>query len=293
MEKIDRVRGCLLGLAVGDALGAPYEFKAPGSYTPEPELVGGGTWGLPAGYWTDDTSMALCLAESLIERGFDPADQMQRYLRWYREGYLSSTGRCFDIGNATRAALERFERTGDPFAGDPEAGGNGALMRIAPVALYYGDDLGTAVDAAEQVARTTHGHPMALEACRYFVVLLWRAVNGSRKAELHPEGFHTPCPQIAAVVAGSWRTGVVSGRGDAANTLNAALWAFYGTESFEEGALRAVSLGEDTDTVGAVYGALAGAYYGEAGIPGEWREQLVLVGKIRDLAWGLYSHRKE
>ena len=105
MELRDRYRGALLGLAVGDALGTTLEFKRPGSFAPITDMVGGGPFGLKPGQWTDDTSMALCLAESLVEcRGFDPVDQLRRYCRWYREGHLSSTGRCFDIGNTTRAA---------------------------------------------------------------------------------------------------------------------------------------------------------------------------------------------
>src|SRR5215204_2069822 len=127
----DRVRGALIGLAVGDAVGTTVEFKAPGTFAPVTDMVGGGPFGLRPGQWTDDTSMALCLAERLIEcGGFDARDQMERYVRWWREGHLSSTGKCFDIGNTTRAALSRFEKTGDPFAGstEPNAAGNGSLM---------------------------------------------------------------------------------------------------------------------------------------------------------------------
>ena len=138
--KRDRVRGALIGLAVGDAVGTTVEFKAPGTFPPVTDMVGGGPFGLRAGEWTDDTSMALCLAESLIEcRGFNARDQMERYVKWWRHGHLSSTGRCFDIGNTTRDALARFERTGEPFSGStsPNAAGNGSLMRLAPVAMFY------------------------------------------------------------------------------------------------------------------------------------------------------------
>lgn len=127
----DRFRGALLGLAVGDAIGTTVEFKPPGTFAEVTDMVGGGPFGLSAGAWTDDTSMALCLAESLVERaGFDPVDQLQRYVRWYREGHLSSTGTRFDIGNATRKALHRFEKTGEAFPGD--ADGNGPVMKLAP-----------------------------------------------------------------------------------------------------------------------------------------------------------------
>ena len=136
----DRYRGCLLGLAVGDALGTTLEFESPGSFDPIDDMVGGGPFGLVPGQWTDDTSMALCLAASLIESPrFDAGDQMDRYLRWMREGYMSSTGTCFDIGNTTRAALRRFERSGDPYSGptDPMSAGNNSLMRLAPVPMYF------------------------------------------------------------------------------------------------------------------------------------------------------------
>src|SRR4051794_16425048 len=149
-------------------------------------MVGGGPFGLPAGAWTDDTSMALCLAESLVEcRGFDPVDQLTRYLRWYREGRWSSTGRCFDIGNATRAALERFERTGEPYPGDaaPQAAGNGPLMKLAPVAMFYARDPAAAAERAAESARTTHGAPDAAEACRYFARLLVAALNDAPAPE--------------------------------------------------------------------------------------------------------------
>ena len=132
---IARYRGILLGLAAGDALGTTLEFRRPGTFAPIADIVGGGPFNLPAGAWTDDTSMALCLAESLIERrGFDPVDQLERYVRWYRLGHLSSTGNCFDIGNTVRAALNRFERTREPYCGstDPMAAGNGSIMRLAP-----------------------------------------------------------------------------------------------------------------------------------------------------------------
>jgi ADP-ribosyl-[dinitrogen reductase] hydrolase len=141
MDRIQRSRGCLLGLAVGDALGTTLEFKPPGTFTPITDMLGGGPFNLKPGQWTDDTSLALCLAESLIEcRGFNPKDQMERYVRWWKEGHLSSTGTCFDIGNTTRAALSAFLKTGNPMSGPTDAysAGNGSLMRLAPARLRNG-----------------------------------------------------------------------------------------------------------------------------------------------------------
>lgn len=160
----DRARGALLGLAVGDALGAALEFKRPGTFQPISDMVGGGPWGLEPGQWTDNTSMALCLAESLIERGeFDPRDQMERYLRWYRQGHLSSTGVCFDIGNTTARALQHFERTGEPYAGptDPHSAGNGSIMRLAPVPISFTSPAGTTHPPSSGQG-TRPARPMAL-----------------------------------------------------------------------------------------------------------------------------------
>src|SRR3954464_14660550 len=176
----DRFRGALLGLAVGDAVGTTVEFSPPGTFAPVTDMVGGGPFDLPAGAWTDDTSLALCLAESLVERGWDPVDQLERYLRWYREGYWSSIGRCFDIGNATRAALERFERTREPYPGDaaPDAAGNGPLMKLAPIVLAYAGRPEDAIRYAGESARTTTGALEAIEACRIFATLLLEALRG-------------------------------------------------------------------------------------------------------------------
>ena len=169
MDTIERYRGCLIGLATGDALGTTLEFSKPGSFTPITDMVGKGPFNLTPGQWTDDTSMALCLAESLLEsQGFDPLDQMERYLRWYRQGYLSSTGACFDIGATTRSALQSFERSQDPFSGssDPRRAGNGSLMRLAPVPMYFARQPAEAIEKGSESSRTTHATLVALDDCR-------------------------------------------------------------------------------------------------------------------------------
>ena len=181
MEQIEHYRGSLLGLAVGDALGTTLEFKAPGIFQPVKDITGGGPFHLKPGQWTDDTSMALCLADSLIERkGFNPVDQLERYLRWYREGYLSSTGDCFDIGGTVSSALARFEKTHEPYCGstDPHSAGNGSIMRLAPVPLFYANEPEEAIEKSGESSRTTHGAPTAVDACRYLGGLIVGAVNG-------------------------------------------------------------------------------------------------------------------
>src|ERR1700731_2606278 len=283
----DRYRGALLGLAVGDALGTTLEFKAPGTFKPITDMVGGGPFGLESGQWTDDTSMALCLAQSLIEkRAFDPKDQMDRYCRWWKEGYLSSTGTCFDIGITVRTALAYYLRTGEPFAGstDPFTAGNGSLMRLAPVPLAFRRDVELAIHNASESSRTTHAAPTTIDACRYFAGLLLGALEGRSKEELLSSFFypapdqeywkhHSLSPEIAEIANGSFKQKeppAIIGSGFVVRSLEAALWAFYRSDSFREGALRAVNLGNDADTTGAIYGQLAGAFYGVNAIPENW-----------------------
>lgn len=300
----DRFRGALLGLAAGDALGTTLEFKPPDSFTPVSDIVGGGPFGLKPGQWTDDTSMALCLAESLIEkRGFDPIDQLERYVRWMDEGHLSSTGQCFDIGRTTKAALKDFKRTGSADCGRtaPDSAGNGSIMRLAPVPMAFASDPARAVELSGLSSKTTHALPEAVDACRYLGGLLVGALNGAAKEELLSEryspvaGLWESAPldgQIDAVAAGSFKRRQppdIRGTGHVVASLEAALWAFSRSASFRDGALRAVNLGDDADTTGAVYGQLAGAFYGEAGIPASWRSRLALGDKIVELADGLFG----
>ena len=299
-----RYRGALLGLASGDALGTTLEFKPRGSFKPLTDMVGGGPFRLQPGQWTDDTSMALCLAESLLEcNGFDAVDQMQRYLRWYDEGYWSSTGSCFDIGNATSAALRVFRRTGNGFSGSTEAGaaGNGSLMRLVPIPLFFAKDPDLALRMAADSSRTTHGSATAVDACRYFAGLIVGALGGASKEELLSERYSplsTPWgadqlhPAVTAIASGSFRgkeANDVRASGFVLHTLEAALWAFATTDDFASGALAAVNLGDDADTTGAVYGQIAGAFYGLEGIPAAWVEKLAMRGEIREMADRLHG----
>ena len=295
----DRFRGCLLGLAAGDALGTTLEFKRPGSFEPIVDMVGGGPHRLQPGQWTDDTSMALCLTTSLVEcGGFDAADQMQRYVRWWREGYLSSTKSYFDIGNTVSAALSRFIEHGDPFAGstDPYSAGNGSLMRLAPVPMYFSGDAAEAIAMAADSSRTTHQAREAVDACRYFAGLLMGALRGVDKETLLSGGY---CPveglwesdplaeKIARVAEGSFKDRNppdIRGTGYVVDALEAALWAFHRSDGFREGALLAVNLGDDADTTGAIYGQIAGAHYGAEAIPATWRDKLAMAAEIRSLA---------
>ncbi len=288
----DRVLGCLLGLALGDCVGAAVEFKPRGSFAPVTDLRGGGTWGLQAGQFTDDTSMALCLAESLVAcGGFDPRDQMQRYVRWWQEGHWSSIGRCFDIGLTTSGALKRFVHSGDPMAGaaDPGTAGNGSLMRLAPVVLYHVGRPSEALRLAAESSRTTHGAPAAVESCRLFAAYLLRALGGAGKQEVlapvaDPLIAH---PELQAIAAGGFiakREAQIRGSGYVAESLEAALWCFAQTESYRDAVLAAANLGDDADTTGAVTGQIAGAFYGVQALPAAWLAQLARRDEILALA---------
>jgi ADP-ribosyl-[dinitrogen reductase] hydrolase len=291
METInDRRRGMLVGLAVGDALGAAVEFQPRGSFQPVVRFQGGGPFGLAPGEWTDDTSMALALADSIASAGWDLNDQAGRYLDWYRTGRYSVNGRCFDIGNQTRAALQRFERDRDASAsGDPSdlRSGNGSIMRLAPVPIAFARQFprqtADLARRAEESSVPTHPSPMCRSACRYLgVVLAALAMGEGREVVLAPDWPHLEemkplHPAVAAVAAGSFRhrsEEEIRGSGFVVQSLEAALWAFHEAHSFQEAVLAAVNLGEDSDTTGAVCGQLAGAYFGESGIPAEWREEL-------------------
>lgn len=294
-----RFRGCLLGLACGDAVGATVEFKARGSFQPVTDMVGGGPWALAPGQWTDDTSMALCLAESLIEcEGFDPKDQMQRYVRWYRQGHLSSKGYCFDIGTTTQAALSRFEVDGNAWAGSTDArtAGNGSLMRLAPAPMAAWPDCVRAVAWAEASSRTTHAAPAALASCRAFAAILCAALSGRPRAEVISAAAEMSFDHdgVRAVAQGDWRAkdaGQIRGSGYVVESLEAALWCFAQTDDYAGAVLAAANLGDDADTTAAVVGQVAGAYYGADAIPAAWLEKLALRSEIEEMALRLCDGR--
>jgi ADP-ribosylglycohydrolase len=297
LSRRDRAIGALLGLAAGDALGTTLEFTRRDSRPPLTDMVGGGPFRLAPGEWTDDTSMALCLARSLLaHRALDPLDLMQRFCRWRDQGEDACTGRCFDIGATVNAALARFQRTGDPLAGspDPETAGNGSLMRLAPVAIFWHRDAAQADAAAALQSRTTHAAPAAVDACRVFARLLVRVIAGEdKRALLEPwEQTGDLDPAVAAVVAGSWRTkdrDAIRSSGYVVHSLEAALWAVDRAGGFEEAVLLAANLGDDADTVAAIAGQLAGAIWGASGIPERWRHRLARADEIGDLAASLFA----
>lgn len=295
----DRYRGCLLGLACGDAVGTTVEFLRRGTFAPVSDMTGGGRFDLNPGEWTDDTSMALCLAHSLLHcRGFNPVDQMNRYCNWWNVGYMSSTGECFDIGNTVASALRRYLDTRDPFAGsiDPNAAGNGALMRLAPIAMFYALDADKLFKFASESTRTTHGTLEAIECSRLFGLQLRAALAGGTKERILDTSYPEPLSKnLAPLAAGAYRVKTeeqIKGSGYSVESLEAALWCFHHTDSFEAAILKAANLGDDADTTAAICGQVAGAHYGMSGIPEGWLERVYMRDDIRDLADRLLAMRE-
>ncbi len=297
-----RYTGSLLGLACGDAVGTTVEFKARGTFEPVTDMVGGGPFGLAPGEWTDDTSMALCLAESLLEKqGFDAKDQIERYVRWWREGYLSSKEFTFDIGNTVRLALMRFEETGDPFSGSehPRSAGNGSIMRLAPVPIFYANSMKDVIHYSAQSSLTTHATAEAVDACKLFGVMIAMALHGQSREEIlfgtHQYlDWETLSPKIRQIASGDYREKSeheIRGSGYVVESLEAALWTFLNSETYPQTVLMAVNLGNDADTTGAIAGQLAGAFYGVASIPQDWLRKLKYTEKIEEYAIRLYKNR--
>ena len=261
--------------------------------------------------------MALCLANSLVSRhGFVPYDQLVRYKWWYQHGYMSSTGRCFDIGAATKESLDEFIQRQIKFGkrqripekhmdylsdrylieqfpvdcSKPGVAGNGALMRLAPVPLFFHNHPEAAVQYSGCSGYITHGDRKAYDACRYLGALIVAIFRGYSKSMLLDKHFYEKhkadfggdplCDEIKAIAEGSYQKkggydDGIRGKGYIVYSLEAALWAFWSdSDSFEKGVLAAINLGDDTDTTAAIYGQLAGAYYGYRNLPQKWVDQV-------------------
>lgn len=284
----DRALGALVGLAVGDAVGTALEFDPKPSEPVIDDMVGGGPFGLAPGQWTDDTSMALALADSLLASpDLDAADLMTRFVDWRRNGTYSCTGHCFDIGMATGMALRTFEKTGNPFAGstDPRSSANGALMRFAPVAIRHWRDRSKLAAVAAMQTRTTHGSPETLEASDILGTLLADLIAGRPLGAVLNDA---PASRIKGKWRGAHRDDI-RGTGYVVDALRAAVWAVSRTTSFRSAVLLAANLGDDADTTAAIAGQLAGALYGLEGIPDEWLNRLAWRDRIEDIASRLFD----
>jgi len=279
-DELDRREGCLIGLAVGDALGAPLEFIPRHRVQPITDMVSGGKFRLRVGEWTDDTAMAICLAESLLScNGFHAADQMKRYWRWAEHGENSTRDYPFGIGKTVASALGKYRRSGQPFCGDTAetSSGNGSIMRLAPIPMRFAGHP-ELLERASESSRTTHASDACLSACRSMAQLIEDGLLGN--ACLHDR------------LTGDFRRKTLSeirSGGYVSDTLEAALWCLSQTANFRDAVLLAANLGDDADTTAAVTGQIAGAFYGAKDIPEQWRERLYEHDRIRDLARAIYQ----
>lgn len=290
-----RFQGALFGLATGDALAAPTQMLKRGGFATVHDLIGGGNYDLPRGAWSDDTAMALCLAESLLERhDFDPRDQVARYTRWQQQGHQSATGQCIGITASVARALATAKWRRQTFAGshDPRQLDPDPLTRVAPAVMYWFAAPATALERAAESARTTCQAPEVLLACRLLAAMLHAALSGQTKeAVLTPPEAKSLRAQgasrVPAIATGSYRgrsPATLKPSGDALDLLEAALWAFHAHSTWREGALAAVNLGGSSDVIAAIYGQLAGAHYGLRAIPLAWRHSLARARDLEELA---------
>ncbi|QOI71830.1 putative ADP-ribosylglycohydrolase [Erwinia phage pEa_SNUABM_47] len=306
-NNLDRSIGALVGLAVGDALGTTLEFHQRDTYELLTDIVGGGPFQLNAGEWTDDTSMALCLGHSLLARyGFDAKDQLTRYCNWMNYGYMSSTGKCFDIGTTTKIALRDFLQHGTLINNHHFLdSGNGSLMRLAPITIFYNtkemysEDFVELLKYSELSSSTTHAHQIPVQSCVAFSIMLNRAIHGYDKVDIididEPEKFGIFDENVKSTISLgnilSKTRNTIKSTGYVIDSLEAALWCFITTDSFKEAVLLAANLGDDADTVAAITGQIAGAYYGINEIPTEWVNIITDSKEIITLAENLYNWR--
>ena len=280
----ERFHGALLGLATGEALGAPAEFLTPeqilGTYGVLTEMIGGGVYDLPPGESVDATEMMLCLAESLADRGaFDAEDVIERYRQWFesRPRHVSLTVRAALISYRAGTHWDLASRRAFEILGGPRAG-NGSLIRCAPVGLVYCGDAVTRHDTSLRESTLTHFDRLAGWACAAFNDLISAARHGDLAEQV---------PDIAATIDDedlrvsrmlretlAMEPEEVRSSSFVLDTLQAALWTVLRSTDFEHAVTRAVNMGHDSCAVGAVTGALAGAVYGEGGIPARWLQAL-------------------
>lgn len=249
-EKKDRIRGMLWGLIVGDCLGSPVQFMEMDSFPKVSEMIPCGHFNTPAGYWTDDGAMALCIMESAVRcQKYDLEDIADNFIRWYDDGFCSSLDYAFDVGTATVTGIHGLKR-GELCNGFEDSQGNGSIMRFAPsLLLDNGDNR-----IIHEVSDLTHGSCKVRETIDLMAEICRTHLSGVKTT------FQSEYSMREEVNNSGW----------AVSTLQAALWAFHTTDNFEEALIAAVNLGGDADTIGAVCGQIAGAYYGYSAIPERW-----------------------
>lgn len=297
----NRFKGSLVGLGVGDALGASVEFLKRDTYEIS-TYQSGGKLNVKLGEYTDDTAMALCLSWSLLENGFDEKNQLELYLKWLLEAYMSADGRVVDCGKTIYYSLMNYKKNKTITSNQNQkfTAGNGSLMRIAPIALYSHKNIKKALVYSALSSYTTHGLDVCADACMAYTGLIIAALNALEKDEILSYAYakyifgliDDKSLDVKCVLEGSYKHKTrdeISSTGYVIHSLEAALWCFYNSQNFDDGLKLAVNLGNDTDTIGAIYGQLAGAYYGFDAISKDLRENLMRSDFLQDTALRLYE----
>ena len=291
MNTKSRVAGVFVGLAVGDALGAPIEKKEAGSFDLISEMQSGGIYDLPAGAWTDETATALCLAQSLlVTHDLDVYDLAERFKRWVQSGENSSTGVCVGIEQKLLNFVANYERTGDFDRNllNQKVRGNSVLARVGPVACIHWDDLEMATKIARQQSYLTHSSEVVAAASEYLVLALSHLIAGRDWDFICSMHIKDDWPaEIEAISRGQWQEKTIEklkSTKHIVDILEAAVWCIGNSKTFEEAVTKAVNLGGNSNTVGAITGQLAGAMYGLESIPIRWFDKLLKVEKLTDVA---------
>ncbi|WP_342754837.1 ADP-ribosylarginine hydrolase Tri1 [Pantoea sp. MBD-2R] len=293
-EALDKAKGAFLGLAVGDAVGTTLEFQSR-DVARVNDMVGGGPFRLKAGEWTDDTSMALCLAEACIESGRVDVNLFRdKLVDWYRNGSNSVNGRCFDIGYTTRFALEQYIKHGAAWFGNTErnTAGNAAIIRQAPAIIMNWRSLQRIYFATKSQSRATHGAVESFSACNYHGFLLHMLINGHDKQSVFSPHQFPLTARVLIINAGEYKLKArhqIRSSGYVIDTLEAAMWAVWNTNNFRDAILLAANLADDADSVAATAGQIAGALYGASGIPQEWLSKLAQKERIENMACDLFQ----
>ncbi len=304
---LNKAIGSMIGCAVGDALGVAVEFCPRDSYDFLEYYRKSVKFNLPVGAYTDDTSQMLCLAQSFLDKKTDdPIDQLEKYLKWLNKGYMSAAGKAVGCGLQTHRALTRFQSKRESICNikRKKGAGNGSLMRVAPIAIFYQNDLLLAINSAKISSYTTHGLKICADACMLFVAMIVLIYQGLSKEEVLSEEVakyllnllpnYQYDDEITKVILGSYKEksrDEISSSGYVVSSLEATLWAFYNSKDFKDGLLKAVNLGDDSDTVGAIYGTIAGAYYGVQNIEQRYIDELINHKLIITKAKELYENR--
>ena len=298
----DRVLGGLWGAVIGDALGVPVEFRSRALIQNDPvtDLRAFGTYNQPKGTWSDDSSLMLCTADSLLRHLFDTTDMGQRFVQWMEGKLWTPWGKVFDIGGATSTALCRI-RQGIPAeqagGADETSNGNGSLMRILPIALRFANETPERLlELAHRASAITHRHPRSQLACGFYCLLVAHLLNGETPAAAHAatvqiagnfyrlHEFATELRHFEKVFSlklAALNESEISSSGYVVDTLTASVWCLLTSKDYRETVLKAVNLGGDTDTTGILAGGLAGVHYGLSDVPEDWRE---MMARSKDLA---------